>query len=229
MSFCTNRRQWNQRMGYRTIVMLGLLGLLLLTGGCGREDTKESSMERCVVRIQAGSLQGSGIVYQKDREQFVIVTAAHVLEQEQNRVQVTFYDDFMVESSSCYVSENSDVAFVLVPTDEMSAGQRKKFTAASVDKEVFDQLTGGSTVLFQSAVEEMEATQQGSVLENWIYVEDFQQYMMLLQGEIHPGMSGGGVFDQNENFLGILCGANEEGEIAAIPLSIIQAEYAGAY
>ena len=111
----------------------------------------------------------------------------------------------------------------------MSAGQRKKYTAASVDKEVFDQLTGGATVLFQSAMEEMGAPQQGSVLENWIYVEDFQQYMMLLQGEIHPGMSGGGVFDQNENFLGILCGANEEGEIAAIPLSIIQAEYAGAY
>ena len=216
-------------MGYRTIVTLGLSGVLLLTGGCGREGEKESSMERCVVRIQAGSLQGSGIVYQKDREQFVIVTAAHVLEQEQNQVQVTFYDDFMEESSSCYVSENSDVAFVLVPTDEMSAGQRKEYTAASVDKEVFDQLTGGATVLFQSAMEEMGAPQQGSVLENWIYVEDFQQYMMLLQGKIAPGMSGGGVFDQNENFLGILCGAKEEGEIAAIPLSIIQAEYAGAY
>lgn len=216
-------------MGYRTIVALGLLGLLLLTGGCGREDEKESSMERCVVRIQAGSSQGSGIVYQKDREQFVIVTAAHVLEEEQNQVQITFYDDFMVEGSSYYVSESSDVAFVSVPTDEMSAGQRKEYTAASVDKEVFDQLTGGSTVLFQSAVEGMEEPNQGSVLENWIYVEDFQQYMMLLQGKIAPGMSGGGVFDEDDNFLGILCGANEKGEIAAIPLSIIQAEYAGAY
>ena len=69
----------------------------------------------------------------------------------------------------------------------------------------------------------------GTLIYSWIYAEDFSQYMMLVDGESFPGMSGGGVFDEDGNFLGILCGVNDAGESAAVPLSIILAEYMQVY
>ena len=65
------------------------------------------------------------------------------------------------------------------------------------------------------------------VVEPWIYVEDFTQYMLLLQGLPEPGMSGGGAFTEDGVFLGILCGADEEGKVAVVPYSIIESERAG--
>ena len=49
--------------------------------------------------------------------------------------------------------------------------------------------------------------------------------MMLARGEALQGMSGGGVFDQRGHFIGILCGGNADGELAVLPLSIIEARY----
>ena len=42
-----------------------------------------------------------------------------------------------------------------------------------------------------------------------------------------PGMSGGGAFTEDGVFLGILCGADEEGKVAVVPYSIIESERAG--
>lgn len=187
-----------------------------------------------VVKVQLGASMGSGVLYEKTEEQLVIVTASHVLKQEKGQAQVTFYDGLTVESDSYYISDSSDLAFINVPLASLTNQQIEKYVPACVDKEAFDNLQGGSEVIFQSAMTEEEAFEKvnessGIVLENWIYVEDFQQYMMLLKGVIYPGMSGGGVFNPEYNLVGIICGANEEGEVAAVPLSIIQAEYAGAY
>lgn len=40
-------------------------------------------------------------------------------------------------------------------------------------------------------------------------------------------MSGGGAFTEDGVFLGILCGADEEGKVAVVPYSIIESERAG--
>ena len=55
-------------------------------------------------------------------------------------------------------------------------------------------------------------------------MEDFDEHMILLQGLMVPGMSGGGAFTEDGVFLGILCGADEEGKVAVVPYSIIEAE-----
>ena len=56
------------------------------------------------------------------------------------------------------------------------------------------------------------------------HVEDFDQYMLLLQGLIAPGMSGGGAFTEDGVFVGILCGGDEEGKVAVVPYSMIETE-----
>ncbi len=237
MSFKVIVKEIEMRM-----VTLILTLLLLLCCGC---SSKTIEPQQRIVRVTAGTLQGSGVLYEKNENYFVVVTAAHVLAQEKEKITVTFYDDFDVESESCYISTSADIAFVYVPLESIPKSHLKNYQAVQMDKQAFDAIESGTEVWFWSDgtdmvtqemsalqnanMEEQEGRYRGMVLENWIFVEDFGQYMMLLQGQITPGMSGGGVFDGEDNFLGILCGANEKGEVAAVPLNIVQAEYAGVY
>ncbi|MBE5882887.1 MAG: trypsin-like peptidase domain-containing protein [Lachnospiraceae bacterium] len=219
----------------KTLCLLSMI--LLLCSGCGKT---EMAPEQSVICVTAGEMQGSGVIYERQEEYFVLVTAAHVLEQEAEEIVITFYDGYSVEGASYHISTDSDVAFINVPLASLPKTNRKEYQPVSIDKEVFDTIQEGTEVAFygggytdrlsqENGLSEVEEPTGGQVLNNWIYVEDFAQYMMLLQGQICPGMSGGGVFDTAGNFLGILCGANEEEQVVALPLSIIQAEYAQVY
>ena len=65
----------------------------------------------------------------------------------------------------------------------------------------------------------------GIQTQDWIYVEDFGCHMMIGKADAVPGMSGGGVFDQTGTFLGIICGMDQEGNVAILPASVIASEY----
>lgn len=211
---------WKKRLKRRVGVLL--LACMLSVSGCSNASDDTGDTKQSIVCVKAGDSLGSGVIYEKTEDMLIIATAAHVLEQENCQVEITFYDDLTVQSSSSYVSASADLAFINLPLSALSDEQAKNYKPVKVNKEAFDALQNGAEVEFYGA-------EKSTMLESWIYVEDFQQYMMLMQGTIYPGMSGGGVFDTEGNFLGILCGANEAGEVAAVPLSIIQAEYAGVY
>lgn len=220
-----------------------MLGMGL--GGCGRGsveklDSETDSVKKSeagdvkksgegeeemqpVVQLSAEGLEGSGIIWKQTQEQLVVVTAAHVVEGIKEPVKVKLGETFEVEGDSVFISETSDLAFVSIDVTSSMAEQMEAWGAVSTDKEGFDKMQAGAEVIFKGA----SSTEQSGVLkEAWIYVEDFSQYMMLLEGEIQPGMSGGAVFDENGALVGMLCGANEKGEVAAVPLSIIMSEYA---
>ena len=208
-------------MKKRIGAVLLVLGLLV---GC-ISSALSSEPESVIVQVEAGNLKGSGVIYTQTSEFLIVATAAHVLTQNAADITVTFSDDFMVSTYSYYMSASSDLAFINVPLVSIPDKHLKKYIPVQVDKAAFDAIQSGDEVMFLAT----DSTCTGTVLENWIYVEDFAQYMLLMQGDIEPGMSGGGVFDIKGNFLGILCGESEKGEVAAVPLSIIEAEYLGVY
>lgn len=216
-------------MKKRIGAVLLVLGMLLgcLNGGIAKET------EAVTVQVEAGNLRGSGVIYEKNESFLIVATAAHVLPWETEAVSVTFSDDFAVTTDFYYRSSHSDLAFINIPLASLPKRNLKKYTPVQLDKTSFDAVRSGDKVIFQAIGTEgnsaINSAYTGTVLENWIYVEDFGQYMMLLQGNIEPGMSGGGVFDEEGNFLGILCGESERGEVAVVPFSIIQAEYLGVY
>lgn len=229
--------------------ILVVLGLLM---GCVASAIV-AEPESVIVQVNAGSLSGSGVIYQKNEDLLIVATAAHVLTQVTEGITVTFSDGFAMTTDDYYISSHSDLAFLNIPLSSLPKNRSEQYIPVQIDKAAFDGLQGGAEVVFRAvgtdnAVSvkdtetQSEATQEtfnevadannaytGAVLENWIFAEDFGQYMMILQGDVEPGMSGGGVFDTAGNFLGIICGESELGEVAAVPLSIIEAEYLGVY
>lgn len=209
---------WYNAKEYRNLlVLIGITLFATMLSGCGSASVEALSP---IVRISAGEIAGSGVIYEKKEDYLVIVTAGHVLQSATDSVEVIFEDGSVTESSFYVISNSSDVAFIRVETD-------KQYSAVSIDKEAFDSLSAGEKLIMQGSNSDGEMEEiSGTLIYPWIFAEDFNQYMMLIRGEILPGMSGGAVFDEAGCFVGILCGTNEElREVAAVPLSIIMAEY----
>lgn len=214
-------------MRRRPAVPVVMVIMAAILAGCGNKG-KEGTLP--IVEIKAAEMSGSGVIYERNEDALIILTAGHVLQTAPDSVEVIFEDGFVAESSSYSVSQTSDIAFINISMDSLPTKQSEEYRPVTRDKESFDALAEGEEMTLRGISDDGEMQQlNSSLIYPWIYAEDFQQYMMLLRGEILPGMSGGGVFDEAGNFVGILCGVSEERQIAAVPLSLVLAEYTLVY
>lgn len=215
------------------IVFVLILTAVWCFCGCSENKEQAASMSP-VVRIDLGSSTASGVVYERTEEELVIVTAGHVLKkhypgEEHFSVKVVF-GEVQVSASEVFLSETSETAFITIPLPAIPEEILKNCQMAARDQKRFDQLKEDDAIVLKGFSADGELLEiSGTLVYSWIYAEDFTQYMMLVAGESFPGMSGGGVFDETGNLVGVLCGVNDSGESAAVPLSIIVAEYMQAY
>lgn len=178
-----------------------------------------------MVRIQAGDMLGSGVIYELREDAAVVLTAAHVVEDADSAVLVTFCDGGAAEGGTVLCSELADLAVVKVDLEGIPEENRAGYFCVTTDKESFDGLQAGDGCIAMGCrTAAASEAYQGIVLDNWIYMEDYGQYMIWVQAEGRAGMSGGGLFDLQGHFLGILSGKSDDGELAAVPLSLILTE-----
>jgi hypothetical protein len=201
---------------------------------CGKNDEDNNSFDEddglvisagCAVEISTDKLYGMGAVYENTGDRLVIVTAAHVLKQAEY-ADITFLDKTCIRTEEIYADEASDCGFVIIDLTAEGNDKLKNTSCVIKDRKVFDVITAGQGVFLADGNTDNDLRCRYAVLEdNWIYVEDFGEYMILLSGEVYAGMSGCGVLDENGVFLGVLCGGNDSGELAVLPYSIIDAKY----
>lgn len=182
-----------------------------------------------MVRLTAGKYVGSGIIYSEEENFLVIVTAAHVLADAADGVQIVFVDGWETKAEEFSVSELADLAVVRVPMAEIPRERLEEYLRANVDKSDYERLQAGDgCIVMGSRSGVAEDAYEGIVLEPWIYMEDYEQYMIWASAPGKPGMSGGGLFDRRGRLLGILSGRSEDGEWAVVPLAMLLAELPGA-
>ena len=177
---------------------------------------------KSLVGIQTGERQGSGVIYDEEENRILIATAGHVLADDTGEARVTFPVGTQVAATGVETVDSCDLAFLWVDKAELSEEAWKVCLPVQTDREVFDALKEYDDVWMYGG--ESGLPVYAFVVDPWIYVEDFDQYMLLLQGLIAPGMSGGGAFTEDGVFVGILCGGDEEGKVAVVPYSMIETE-----
>lgn len=178
-----------------------------------------------MVQLTAGRYTGSGVICGTEEDCLVIVTAGHVLADTADGVQVVFADGWEIKTVDFSLSELADMAFLKVPLREIPAQRLEKYMTANVDKSSYDSLQAGDGCIVMGCKSGVaEDAYEGIVLEPWIYMEDYGQYMIWVKAAGKPGMSGGGLFDRRGHFLGILSGVSEDGEWAVVPLALVMAE-----
>lgn len=219
-----------------TVPAQGVVSLINVTPTIWADDPVNENMagmlqdvaKGVIVQIHMNQVGGSGVIWRVDGAQLVIVTAAHVLAENLGQVQITFADGYQVESSEYVIESSADVAFVYVALENIPQEYLSGYYVANVDKNKYDEIASDDIVIAIGSVSEPGGeAYEGTLTETWIWVEDFNQYMMIAKLVADAGMSGGGVFDEEGYFLGILCGVNENNEAAILPLVIIESVYQG--
>lgn len=202
------------------------------------QEPEERAMQADVaIRVvQSGSdalaASGSGVIFEKSENMLWIVTAGHVLEKAdaENPVYVDFSsvrDSGETVTAQCTgyaVLTDADLAFLCLG-QEIPEEVWHELRAVEKDKESYDALQTSDQVHVSGYREGSLLICEGTLEEFWIYVEDFEQYMMLAKCEIYPGMSGGGLYDGAGHLIGIVCGNNDQGEVAAVPLHVVEARF----
>ncbi len=186
-------------------------------------DLLQKVVTGAMVQIQVGDAVGSGVLWNVDGDKLVIITAAHLFTMGNGIGQVTFADGWRVPILE-YTVTDTDLAFLFVEWQKIPEEHLAEYNLIRTERA--EQLQNGEGVILMGSGSGVAAdAYEGSVIENWIYVEDFAQYMIWVDAVSNPGMSGGGLFDYEGNFLGILCGTNDDGETVVLPFSIIYALY----
>lgn len=200
------------------------------------EDPEEENLagmlqESCrgmMVKLTGDSLAGSGVICGTEGEYLLIATAAHVVWDDAEGVQVRFSDGWETEEASVAVSETADLAVLRIPLARIPAERLDSYLAANMDRAVYEEMQAGDgCIVMGSAGEAAEDAYEGEVLDPWIYMEDYGQYMVWARAPGKPGMSGGGIFDRQGRLMGILSGYSEDGEWAAVPLAFLLTELSG--
>lgn len=187
-------------------------------------EDMQKYLEQATVRIQGEQCQGSGVVWSVEENVLVIVTAAHVV-RDNGLLTVQFAQGDPLESRLRFISDKVDVAFLEVSLEKIEEGEIP-WQAALWDREACSGLETGQELWIMGSIEEAaDRTYSGSVTQPWIYLEDFENYMLLGQAYVIPGTSGGGVFTQEGILVGILCGGNDTDQIAVLPWSVMEAAY----
>lgn len=201
----------------------------------------------------AGALAaaGSGVILAADEDALWVVTAGHVLERaakepsgemhsgekqsgkeqfgkehsgEEHPVKVEFGDGSIVECQRYERVKDADLAFLCILKEDLPEKLRE-CPAADTDKESYDALEAGAAICLTGYQDGRPCTFSGVLSEPWIYVADFEQYMMVAVCEMESGMSGGGLYDEAGHLIGIACGGNGQGELAAVPLHVVWARF----
>lgn len=181
-----------------------------------------------MVKVRAGNLSGSGVIIASDQKYLWIATATHVLEQlsQGDSVKVTFADGWEVRTQKVENSESQDLSILRVNREalvEQSEGtfrdHGQEYRRAVLSQEAFDSARPGDLVISMGSRSGAgEDAYAGVILQDYVYLEDFNAYMILAEVAVTPGMSGGGLFDSRGRLLGILCGVSEDGEVAVCPI-----------
>ncbi len=188
----------------------------------GLDELRDVSLS--LVRISAGTMMGSGVLYSRDEKGLYILTAGHVLEDVKagDAVWVTFADETSVQSTSFEIVPHGDLGLIYV-ADEAYADE-EKYPCVLIDKECFDGLKEGSRITAAGFVSGAVYTEEEGELESaWIFSTAFDRHLLMAKVGVTDGMSGGGLFDGERHFIGIICGADDEGNAFAEPLNSILA------
>ncbi len=220
---------------------IGLFMLLVLLAGCAESGDEQMQPPVYLVRITTQDVVGSGVIYSVENGWVNVLTAAHVVEnmsaarpaesdvaamdtgeEDYRGAEITFYDGKKVFCRDILLSELADLAMLRISIAQFTDEELESYCYVPVDKESFDALCAEdvcTSVGFGPGGEVLRY--EGRILEPWIYMEDYGQYMIWAGADIRSGMSAGGLLDQNGCLIGILSGGSEDGELAAVPYSLV--------
>lgn len=192
--------------------MVMLWSVLLI--GCSRQ---EEELESCV-EVRTNAALGQGVIVKISDDEVVVATANHILEDSDGEILIKFFNQSLVRASVIKQEPDYDVALLKFDPKELNAKTKKRIRSAHPSK--FLLMEDPKEISVHSYEIDFDASsckQVPGILDGpATFVYDWQG--MLLIGNMKPseGMSGGGIFDEAGDLLGIIISGSEDGSFAGV-------------
>lgn len=171
-----------------------------------------------IVQITCGKLLGSGVIWRITDDTVTILSAKHLL-QAAPACDVTFFEGEYYRAQVTDLCGDHDLAFAQIAVDQMDAQDVKQLRAVTPFQDTEVPSEGEQLYLYGSADYIAGVFLEGTLEEADIYLDDFQDEMLVGNAQVQEGMSGCGVFDAQGRLLGILAGGNDDTKrFAAVPV-----------
>lgn len=180
------------------------------------------NLAQSIIQVQTDTRLGSGILWEKKDNNWIVVTAAHVVEGLQE-AEVYLVQEEKILTARVTEVNGLDLAFLTVPTSFLDEATEEKYQPITAMTNSREDKPRVFAVGYNPYGELCEYA--GMVIDEWIYVEDFDNYMLLCDCGAEAGMSGGAVVTADGKLVGLVCGENEKGYLAALPVGVIKSEY----
>jgi len=180
------------------------------------------NLAQSIIQVQTDTQLGSGILWEKREADWIVVTAAHVVEGLQEAEVYLVQEEKILPARVAEVN-GLDLAFLTVSTSSLEEATEEKYQPVTAMSDSQEEKAGVVAAGYNPYGELCEFA--GTVIEDWIYVEDFDNYMLLCDCKAEAGMSGGAVVTEEGMLVGLICGENEKGLLAVLPVGVIKSEY----
>lgn len=210
---------------YQALVYLGLT-----EAPATEEENAARAFENVLcsaVRIFGNGYYGSGSIYEMTEDEIIIATNRHVLRDFDEESYVVFANGRCEGGRIMGCGEKADVGFVSVPAGNIPCEELLGLRSVRKRQEAFEEAekNTGFLVIDLSCGMDGAVYFEGRVLDKQKYLVDYDMEMLYGDGRALPGMSGGGIFDFHGNYIGMLSGGTDQGEIAGVTLPVIESEY----
>ena len=192
------------------------------TGEMPDEETPQSDLQQCILQVQTDTQLGSGVLWEKREDEWIVVTAAHVVEGLSEADLYLVKDDKILQAKVTEVN-SLDLAFLKVSVTSVEEAVAEKYKAIAVCDDAAQEKEAVLAAGYNPYGELCQY--EGTIIDDWIYVEDFDNYMLLCNCPAQAGMSGGAVITAEGCLAGLICGENKEGTLAVLPVGVIKSEY----
>lgn len=171
--------------------------------------------------------ESSGVIFAMDGHMVYIVTAAHCLKRIHTAVQLA--DGSWHDGSVGYLNPEKDVAFLLLPYQDLTAETRLAIMpAAGADAAALGKQPGDLLFAVSSA-QAPNALVAAGILDSCsvVYPNNPNQRVLQFYSTVSYGSSGGGLYSQEGVLLGIVSGGDTYGICWAVPYGDILTEFQG--
>ena len=174
----------------------------------------EESVKNSVVRIEGDGFFGSGVIWSIENESVRILSCRHVLEIN-NTCDIMFSTGVYYKATVEFLSDEYDYGFAVIPTSEMDSEDIDALETVKPSERTKEQMIKGEEILAYGSSEYVASDiVWGYVVDTDVMVNIpglfTEQSMMVCHGQIVPGMSGCGIFDESGTLIGILSAGEKE-------------------
>lgn len=191
------------------IALVSVFGLLEIKDATAKLPIMKPGLRNLSqVLVKSAGKYGRGVVFDIDEDYVYIVTSKHVVEEE-------LYPNVMFGNRYEYPAEtvyfyNDDAAILKVNRKTVEENVKTR-PVKCLSREEYDLLSEGETLFFLDDIFDDSLTvSEGTLLNKETYIKELYCDAGIFEGIVKEGMSGEGVFDENQKLVGIIMATDDE-------------------